>query len=250
MIEETSKEVSMLGENAADMRKAGENAMSILAELEEINIKTMDAIQIIGEQTQKTNESAVKIKVATDMISEIAEETTLLSLNASIEAARAGEQGKGFAVVAEEVRNLAGRSAEASRQTAEMIEDSIEKVKHGSALVGDTERALEVISDMIDNIMGLSANISSASSEQATATSQIDDALAQVAQVVQTNSATSEECASASEELSGQAHGLENILTRFKIKDGQNNFGYISNNGISDDYNSDIRLETTYDTKY
>lgn len=62
-------------------------------------------------------------------------------------------------------------------------------------------------------------------SEQATATSQIDDALAQVAQVVQTNSATSEECASASEELSGQAHGLENILTRFKIKDGQNNFG-------------------------
>ena len=98
--------------------------------------------------------------------------------------------------------------------------------------------------------MGLSANISSASSEQATATSQIDDALAQVAQVVQTNSATSEECASASEEVSGQAHGLENIWTRFKIKDGQNNFGYISNNSISDDYNSDIRLETTYDTKY
>lgn len=96
MIEETSKEVSMLGENAAVMRKAGENAMSILAELEEINIKTMDAIQIIGEQTQKTNESAVKIKVATDMISEIAEETTLLSLNASIEAARAGEAGTGI----------------------------------------------------------------------------------------------------------------------------------------------------------
>ena len=106
MIEETSKEVSMLGENASGMRKAGENAMSILAELEEINIKTMDAIQIIGEQTQKTNESAVKIKVATDMISEIAEETTLLSLNASIEAARAGEQGRGFAVLQTRYRNL------------------------------------------------------------------------------------------------------------------------------------------------
>ena len=89
------------------MHKASENAMSILAELEKINQKTMEAIHIIGEQTQKTNESAAKIKVATDMISEIAEETTLLSLNASIEAARAGEQGRGFAVVANQIQKLA-----------------------------------------------------------------------------------------------------------------------------------------------
>jgi len=125
---------------------------------------------------------------------------------------------------------------------------------------------------MIDKINGLSANISDASNEQASATSQIDDALTQVSQVVQTNSATSEECASASEELSGQARGLEIALSRFKLKDGNggsdfsmgnNAYGYRSSSSminsvmpdaaiknIKNDYNTDIRLEDSYDNKY
>lgn len=255
-------------DNAQKAAEVNDIVVHAKSDADESNRCMREMIQAMNE----INESSENIQKIIKVIDDIAFNTNILALNATVEAARAGEQGKGFAVVAEEVRNLAGRSTAASKQTAEMIEDSIAKVKHGSGLVEDTAKALGVISEMIDKINGLSANISDASNEQASATSQIDDALTQVSQVVQTNSATSEECASASEELSGQARGLEIALSRFKLKDGNggsdfsmgnNAYGYRSSSSmtnsvmpdaaiknIKNDYNTDIRLEDSYDNKY
>ena len=255
-------------DNAQKAAEVNDIVVHAKSDADESNRCMREMIQAMNE----INESSENIQKIIKVIDDIAFNTNILALNATVEAARAGEQGKGFAVVAEEVRNLAGRSAAASKQTAEMIEDSIAKVKHGSGLVEDTAKALGVISEMIDKINGLSANISDASNEHASATSQIDDALTQVSQVVQTNSATSEECASASEELSGQARGLEIALSRFKLKDGNggsdfsmgnNAYGYRSSSSminsvmpdaaiknIKNDYNTDIRLEDSYDNKY
>ena len=255
-------------DNAQKAAEVNDIVVHAKSDADESNRCMREMIQAMNE----INESSENIQKIIKVIDDIAFNTNILALNATVEAARAGEQGKGFAVVAEEGRNLAGRSAAASKQTAEMIEDSIAKVKHGSGLVEDTAKALGVISEMIDKINGLSANISDASNEQASATSQIDDALTQVSQVVQTNSATSEECASASEELSGQARGLEIALSRFKLKDGNggsdfsmgnNAYGYRSSSSmtnsvmpdaaiknIKNDYNTDIRLEDSYDNKY
>ncbi len=219
MIEETNEEVELLRANARKMRDAGNQAIDIIAALNDVNLKTKDAIQIIYDQTNTTNISAMKIREATDMITDIAEETNLLSLNASIEAARAGEQGRGFAVVAAQIQKLAEQSNESARQIDGIInslisdsEKSVETMEEVKTVieqqnenVANTENAFRNVKDGIDkSIEGIRAI--------AARTQKLDDARVKVVDVVQNLTAIAEENAASTEETSASAAEVGSII--------------------------------------
>jgi methyl-accepting chemotaxis protein len=189
---------------------AATNGSELMAEM----VTAMGAINTSGQDIAKI------IKV----IDEIAFQTNLLALNAAVEAARAGQHGKGFAVVAEEVRNLAARSARAAKETAELIEDSVSKTRHGNEIVEKTASALQGIVSGTTKVSDLVAEIAAASKEQSEGISQVTEGLGQIDQVTQQSTANAEETAAAAEELSSQADHLRQNLARFKVKGGSAQF--------------------------
>ena len=172
----------------------------------------------MGSTFEALQESVEHIKQRMTKIVSIADQTNILAINASIEAARAGEAGKGFAVVADEVRNLASKSATASNSTSELIQGTANAVDKGRKIANETAESLMKVVDSVQIVSGIVDQIADASMNQSESLGQVTEGMNQISSVVQTNSATAEEGAATSEELSSQAQVLRNLVSQFKLR--------------------------------
>ena len=210
-MEELSSTVQQNADNATQAKSLALNASSVAAQGGAVVARVVDTMKGI-------NESSDKIADIIGVIDSIAFQTNILALNAAVEAARAGEQGRGFAVVATEVRSLAGRSAEAAREIKGLISASVERVRHGTDLVGEAGSTMTQIVQAIQRVSDLVGEISAASNEQSAGVSQVGEAITQMDQATQQNAALVEESAAAADSLRSQAEQLVQAMAVFKLR--------------------------------
>ncbi len=223
----TERQASALEETAASMEQLGATVRQNADSTQQANQLAQRAsglvvrggavvAQVVGTM-KGINEASKRIADITSVIDSIAFQTNILALNAAVEAARAGEQGRGFAVVASEVRILAGRCADAAKEIKSLINTSVERVAQGTTLVDTAGNTMDEVVDAIRKLSDIVAEISAASTEQATGVAQVGEAVTQMDQATQQNAALVEEMAAAASSLNNQSHELVQAVAAFNL---------------------------------
>lgn len=221
-LEETSSSMEEVASMARSNVEGVQEGDRLMKETSEVVGRTRASMKDVMEAMEEIAKASENTQRIVKTIDEIAFQTNLLALNAAVEAARAGEAGAGFAVVADEVRSLAQRSAEAARQTAELIEAMMARVAHGKEILGRAEGDFTQVADRAEKVAEIMAEIAAASREQAQGIEQIKEALSQMDRVTQQVAANAEQSASAAEQMRAQAETLKGIVARFKLREGSN----------------------------
>lgn len=217
VVEELNATVGNIANQTEQNTESAKHASGLAFHAKETAVNGNEEMHEMLTAMKQINESSSNISKIIKVIEDIAFQTNILALNAAVEAARAGEHGKGFAVVAEEVRTLAGRSQSAAKDTSDLIEGSVEMVKKGSQIANKAAQAFETIVTQIVEIASIVEGTAEASIRQSEAIGQINIGMNQIAAVTQSNSAASEEQASASQELSSQAELFRAMVSAFKL---------------------------------
>jgi methyl-accepting chemotaxis protein len=216
-LERTDASMVELGEAVKHNAQSTRQANQLALQASTVAIRGGEVVSQVVETMQGINASSRKIADIIQVIDGIAFQTNILALNAAVEAARAGEQGRGFAVVASEVRSLAGRSADAAKEIKALINASVERVEHGSALVDHAGVTMTEVVNSIKRVTDLMGEISAANTEQSTDVSEVVEVVKQMDQTTQQNAALVEQMAAAASSLRSQAQDLVQTVAIFKL---------------------------------
>ena len=217
VVEELTATVTGVSEQIEHNSNAAKEISGRVGDLGGAILESNGKMREMVDSMNEINQASQEIDKIIATINEIATQTNLLALNASIEAARAGEAGKGFAVVANQVNVLADQSAQAAKESAALIESSVSAVEKGMVVAKETAAQLEEVADTSKIITREVTGIAETLETQAAEMKQINLGIEQINDVVQTNSATSQECAAASEQMSDEADGLREMIRKFKV---------------------------------
>lgn len=224
-IQELSENIASISEsikaNSSDAAEASDKANAAGAAVQEVNAMMSELVRAMNEINEFSSETKKIVKT----IEDIAFQTNILSLNAAVEAARAGAAGKGFAVVAEEVRNLAGKSAEAAQNTTRIIESTVNSIVSGNKLCAEVAEKMNKVGETAGKVTAINNKIADSSKKAADSIVKVTIGVDQISNVVQNNSATSEQSAAASEELSSQANMLKALVKSFSLYSDSSNAG-------------------------